>query len=98
MSLSVASGGTRIRPEFQCMIDQADPAIKFRGYDELISHARNEMGIPDLTRYALKKAVMDRTLEHFLISGAIYFSERGLVRWLVGQVRGGEPTKSNQPR
>lgn len=72
------------------MIDKADPTIKFRGYEELISHARDEMGIPDLSRYALKKAVMDRTLEHFLISGAIYFSERGLTRWLVSQVRGGE--------
>lgn len=98
MSLSVVPERTRIRPEFQSMVDQADPTIKFRGYEELISHARNEMGIPDLTRYALKKAVMDRTLEHFLISGAIYFSERGLVRWLVGQVRGGEPIDSSQSR
>ncbi len=97
MSLSVVPESTKIRAEFQTMIDEADPVIRFRGYEELISHAQNEMGIPDLTRYALKKAVMDRTLEHFLISGAIYFSERGLVKWMVSQVRGGESIDSSQP-
>jgi hypothetical protein len=62
------------------------PTIKGRNaaVDFLKTDQRVKVGI---AKYAITKAVTDRTLEHFLISDCLYFSERGLVRWALSQLR-----------
>ncbi|OZE03179.1 hypothetical protein CH249_15420 [Rhodococcus sp. 05-2255-3B1] len=68
------------------------PTIK--GLDAAVDFVRapapDGLGVPAVTRTRLRAASEHREVEVFLISGAYYFSERGLFNWLMSLRLGGD--------
>lgn len=70
------------------------PMPTIKGLDAAVDFVRapipNGLGVPAITRTRLRAASEHREVEVFLISGAYYFSERGLYGWLMSLRLGGD--------
>lgn len=80
------------RPPFDPAMLSPMPTIK--GLDAAVDFVRapapNGLGVPAITRTRLRAASEHREAEVFLISGAYWYSERGLFDWLMSLRLGGD--------